>query len=1145
MMKKHMKMKLLPLVLSAVLALSSIAYAQDTTSGLTGRVIDSKGAPVAGAKVRIVHTPSGTASNTTTDANGRYQALGLRVGGPYHVEAQGSGIKEIDAENIFLNLGETQTINLTDAVAATATLEGVSVTANAQQLATFNSDNKGLQTSISHAQLEAAVNSDRSFQNVARMDPRISITDRDAGAISANGKNFRYNCITVDQVNAGDPFGLASNGLFSVGTPISQDTIESYQLSTSNFDVSTRGCVGANINAVTKSGTNDFHGSAYYSYRTADDDFMGKIAPIGSTVDQPYTGWQREWTAGFTLSGPIIKDTLFFFLGVEKSTRVGIGPSSAPSDGTGSTTLVNGINTSFYNSVLTEATKQGLDVGDRSFANLTDKRYLAKIDWNISDTQRAVFRYSETKENQPVPTGSTTQVSPNSNWYYNNRDTKSYLAQLFSDWSDTFSTEADLQYSHISALRGPLAGGYQPTVQVSNSTSSFSPNVSVGTEFSSQVNGLDIKSYYGYFAGTWHLGEHTVKAGFNANQDKIYNAFIQGYDGQYTFYAPASNSIANFQNGAWEEYTIKQPSPGLSLNQASAVFKKQQYGGFLQDTWQATDRLSLTYGVRYDVPKFPSDPLLNPCFESAPGVKFSAPGPNGTTLCTAQKGGFGYANNSTPSGNGSIQPRVSFNYDFDTEYKTQLRGGVGVFVSDVPTVWYSNAFGGTGVTTVTYDIIDAASNPTGTLLCSTNGKNFTKAAGATCPAGQVSYVKQAPNYNASSPNIPGSSLIPGAAGAPTMGVDTIDSNFQMPRTTQIALGFDRELPWMGIIGSLEGNYTKTNDDIFYKNLNLGAVQFSAPDGNVFYCNPASPKTCSSASRFGANPSFGTVTQLTNTHQGQSGTLTLSFTKPMADDWSAMVALRGGHATDTNPGTSSVANSNLTGSVFSNPNVDVSAVSSYNVPERVLGSVTWQHRFFGDYLTQISAFADLHSGAPYSWTSGTDTNGDGYSHDLVYIPKSISDAEFASAVTPLQKQQFLSYIQNNPYLRDHMGEFTQRNGTSAPWLNQIDMSFRQQIPGIFAGNKGELRFDFFNIGNLLNSKWGVEKRAGFPIVRNLANVTGYDPATGKYVYDISGAAYKDKNGNYTPQALVINEGQTPGAPVPSQRWSVMMTAKYTF
>lgn len=1133
-MNTRLNKKLLPLVLASVLLSMSAAHAQETTSGLSGRVLDAQGNPVAGAKVHIVHVPSGTTATATTDANGRYQAQGLRVGGPYHIDAEGNGVAKAEADNVYLRLAEVSTVNLGE---APKELAGITVTANAATMAVFNPDNKGLSTSLSQRELQAIPNPDRSIQDVARLDPRISITDRDAGAISANGKNFRYNCITVDNVNAGDPFGLESNGLASVGTPISQDTIESYNLSTTDFDVAHRGCVGANINAVTKSGTNEFHGSVYYSYRSAD--WMGDIAPVGSTVDQPYTGWDHEWTAGMTVGGPIIKDTLFFFLGYEKSERVAIGATSAPSDGTGASTLVAGLNTAFFNSVLDQATKYGLNPGDRNLANLIDKRYLAKVDWNISDRQRAVFRYNETKESQPVPTGSSTSVTPNSNWYFKNRDIKSYIGQLFSDWSDTFSTEADISYSHITQLRGPLDNLYQPSVQVTTTGTSFTPSVTLGTEFSSQVNQLDIKQYYAYLAGTWHLGDHTVRAGFNASEDQVFNAFLQGAVGSYTF-----QTLDNFAAGNWEEYTIKQPAPGLTLNQASANFSKDQYGLFLEDTWQATDRLSLQYGLRYDLPKFPDNPRFNPCFASAPGTAFTATRPDGSTLCTATKGGFGYANNSTPS-EGTFEPRVSFNYNFDTERMTQLRGGIGIFVSDVPTVWYSNFYGNPGTTVVTYDIVNAASSPAGTLLCSTNGRTFTPATGGACAAGQISYVKQAPVFTASNPLVPSSGTLVLGSSVAQMAVDTIDPNFKMPSTTSFALALDRELPWWGIIGSAEFNFTKTNEDIFYKNLNLGAPTFTGPDGRLYFCPTSKLSACASNIKANANPSFGTVTELSNTSQGESNTFTLSLRKPLSDDWAAGVAFRVGHATDVNPGTSSVANSNILGNVWVNPNTDVAATSNYSVPQRILLNATWQHHFFGDYLTQVSAFADLHSGAPYSWISGTDTNGDGYQRDLIYIPRSIDDVEWGSNVTDQQKQQFMAFINGNSYLKDHEGQIVGRNGNRSPWVNQIDMSFRQEIPGFLAGNKGELRFDIFNFGNLLNSKWGIERRAPFPLTRNLANVSGIDAANGKYIYDISSAQYKDAAGNYQPGQYVINEGQTPGVPVPSQRWSLMITARYTF
>ena len=1133
-MIKQLRMKPLACVLAS-LFLAPSAFAQNTSAAASGRVTDGTGQPVTGAKIEVVHVPSGTRSTITTDADGRYQLQGLRVGGPYRVTAEKAGLKPSVVEDVYLRLAETTSVNLVEESASQSQLEEVTVKGTALT-ATFQPDNKGLGTNLSRKEIEAAPNPDRSIQDIARLDPRISITDRDAGAISANGKNFRYNCITVDTINAGDPFGLESNGLASVGSPISPDVIESYDLSTANFDVSTRGCVGANINAVTKSGTNDFHGSAYYSYRNAD--WMGDIAPIAGGKDLPYTGWDHEWTSGVTASGPLIKDNLFFFLGIEKSERVAIGTTSGPI-GSNSTTQVQGITPDFLTSVANSAAAQGLNVGDRTLSNLIDKRYLAKIDWNISDSQRAVFRYNETREQQPVPTGNAASVALSSNWYFKDRDSKSYIVQLFSDWSSTFSTEANVSYSKYIQPRGPLNNTYQPSVTVSNSPTVFSPSVMMGTEVSSQVNQLSIDSNYAYFAGTWHFIDHTVKAGINGQQDNVRNAFIQGYDGSYTY-----QGLANFEKGNWEEYAIRRPATGYDIDSTAAVFQKKQYGLFLEDTWQATERFSLQYGLRYDIPEFGSSPLLNPCFAAAPGVAFTAT-QGSSTLCSAPRGGFGYANNAILGGNGTVQPRVSFNYDFNTERKTQLRGGIGVFVSDVPTVWYSNSYAGSGIPVVIYDIVDVSGSATGTLLCSKDGRNFTPSSGAACPSGQISYIKQAPGYSGG-PVIPNTGNLPLGSGVAKMVVDIIDPDFQMPSTTQISLAFDRELPWLGMVGSVEGSYVKTNKDIFYKNLNLGTPTGRGPDGRNLYWGVYNATTgIASGGTANANPAFGSVTELTNTDQGQSSSLTFLVKKPLSDNWSASVAAIFQHSTDVSPGTSTVANSNINGVVWVNPNTDRAAISNYNVPQALKLSFSWQHKFFGDNETAISLFANSHSGAPYSWIAGNDMNGDGYSRDLVYIPKSISDVAWNPNVTDKQKQQFMDYINSDPYLRKHEGQIASRNGAHSAWLNQLDMSFKQQVPGFFAGSKGELRLDFFNLGNLINSKWGVERRAPFPLTRNLANVTGIDSKTGKYIYDISNPAYKDANGNYIPQSLAINEGQTMGVPLPSQRWSLMLTASYSF
>jgi outer membrane receptor protein involved in Fe transport len=1124
-MNTSLRTKLLPVAIAGLLAASPV-FAQDTSSSISGRVLDAGGQPVAGATVQIVHEPSGTTKTTTTDASGRYSAQGLRVGGPFDVTVSKDGSK-VEQENVYLQLATDTAINLTIGAgqAAVQNLGGVTVSANTLAQ-TFNSDNKGLSTNLSRRELEATPTPNRSIQDVVRLDPRVTITDRDRGQISALGQNFRYNNITIDTVSAGDPFGLEDNGLASVGTPISQDTIEEYNISTANYDVSARRGVGANVNAVTKSGTNNFHGSVYYTYQNTND-MVGELKNANGQSSK-YNGFDRNWTSGFTFGGPILKDKLFFFASYEESKKVGVGSSYGPTD-SDYTNTVQGLTQAQVDSIISQAQKLGLTPGNYTDKfDLTDKRYLVKLDWNISSNHRASFRFNQTKEVQPIATASAVgYLNLSSNWYSKNRDSKSYTLNFFDDWTDKFSTESAISYATYDQARAALVGGDQPYIQIyPNNDATGGTNVALGTEPSSQVNALSVKSWNAYFAGTVYLGDHTLKGGVDYERDQYYNAFLQRYFGSYQF------NLANWPSGAWYNYQMKRPVNGYSLDDVAARYTLNQYGIFLQDTWQVTDRLSLQYGVRVDIPITDDQPLLNPCFAAAPGKAFTAYQADGKTpACVASKGGFGYANNTRVSGNRVVEPRLSFNYQFDTERMTQLRGGAGLFIANNPSVWLSNAYANNGYSVGTWNITDSKSSLPGTVLANVGAK-------------------PAPSYDPNNPIIPGNSTTLGSSSA-KMAVDTVDPNFKQPTVWKMNLALDRELPWMGIVGSVEWIHLQVRDAIFYKNINIGAPTGVSQDGRNLYWNANVKGTGGTASanglsssneRANQNPAFDRATTLlTNSHKGSSDNLTLSFKKAFSNEWFGMVGFTWNRATDVNPGSSSVANSNYNNNVWVNPNDDKATTSAYSVPYRVIASLSWQHRFFGDYATTMSAMYDGHSGSPYSWTFGNDINGDGYARDLVYIPKSVDDVKWASAVTSQMKQQFMDYINNDDYLRKHKGEIAGRNADRAAWISQLDLSFRQEIPGLFDGNKGIISLDIYNFTNMLNKRWGVERRATFPGVRNLADVSGID-ANGNYYYDISGKNYKDKNGNYAPNAspLPVNESLNP-----SQRWSAMLSVKYTF
>ncbi|UPG91483.1 carboxypeptidase regulatory-like domain-containing protein [Luteibacter aegosomaticola] len=1119
-MQKRIRAKLLPLAIASLIAAPS-AFAQETSSTISGRVLDSAGQPVSNATVTIVHEPSGTTKTTTTDANGRYSAQGLRPGGPFDVTANKDGVPSARQDQVYLSLGADTAVNLTSGAAANAAdataLGAVTVSAVSGQ---FSSENKGLGTTISQAQLKATPAPSGNIADIARLDPRVNV-DHGTGAISANGQNSRMNAIKVDGLGVGDPFGLNSTGMPTVGSPVSMDTLDSFNISTANYDVSSD-TIGADINAVTKSGTNEFHGSVYYGFKNASS-MVGDAGWINNGQDREYTEFDRNWKAGATVGGPIIKDKLFFFAGYEKEEVTGLS-SGAVNGLDPSLAASNNNKVSSADLARTIANAQGLGIVPGTLGanagTLTDKRYIAKIDWNITDGHRMNLAYSRTKEVKPNPQGNgASSIGLSSYWYTVNSDIKNYTLQSFDDWSDIFSSETKIGYSDYSLNRSVDTQQPMLTVRVNSgigSAQGTGPTINLGEDQFSHYNSASVKTLNAMWAGTLYLDDHTIKGGFEWERNRIYNLFGRTEFGAYTF----ANGINSLANGAYSNYSLYQPAPGYSLNDIAAQWELRRHTFFLQDTWQPTDNLSVQFGFRVNKYLTDDKPLYNATFE--------------------QK--YGFSNAATVNGSKLVEPRLSFNYTFDSEYKTQLRGGVGLFQSDPPTVWMTNPYQNNGINIVTYSY---DRNADGTCRL---GSQLSIA----CPAFSPDPLKQQTS---------------GPGTQPQMAVDTVDKNFKLPSVWKSSIAFDRELPWMGIIGSIEYQHLDVQDGIFYQNLNIGGPTGQMPDGRFTYygciggstpigaaancatSNATGAALSTNRNRYRADGRFAqAVTYLTNTSKGGADTVTLSFTKPMENGWSWSVSATGGHATEVNPGTSSQASSNYSNSAWTNPNEDVASTANTNIAKRLNASITWQHAFFGDYNTTVSAFYDGHSGVPYSWVFGNDANGDSYSKDLAYIPTRNDGTAFrtangASAASDALVNQFFDYIQHDPSLRKNQGKIARRNDAVSSWVNQIDLGLSQEIPGIFKGNKGEIRLDIYNFLNLLNKDWGQQSYVGFPYTRTLANFGGVD-AQGNYIYNLP----TDAQGNYAPGSKAVYDAPTDNSATklnPVSRWSAQLTVRYTF
>lgn len=1067
-MNKRLRVRVLPLMLASLLA-SSPSFAQNTSAAMSGRVTDASGKPVAGATVDIVHVPSNTTKQVTTDAEGRFNVRGLRVGGPFIVDAEKSGLSKAERKDVYLKLAEDTTIDLTMGADA-ATLEAVEVTATAAS-SVFLADNKGLSTNVTNEQIQAFPSISRSIQDYVRLDSRIVQTDKERGEISAVGQNSRYNNIKIDAVSTNDEYGLEATGLPSQsGTqPISIDTIEEFNISTANYDVTNSRAVGASINAVTKSGTNEFKGSVYYTYR--DPDMIGD-----NEQGTAFTGFGRQTNKGFTLGGPIIKDTLFFFVNYEEFERTSIAPDVGVR-GSGATNEA-GITQAQLDQIISIARNRwGFDAGSLNpGGNLTDKKYLAKFDWNIDDYHRASFRYNKTESSVPVLERLTGgQISLSSWWYDKKYDFENYVVNLYDDWSENFSTETSLSYSKYS--NESPTGSRLPSMAIAVAGLDGAPNTSVflGTERSRQANALDVKTLNAYWAGDYFLGDHTIKFGVDYKKSDTFNLFLQDLYGNYSF-----ASIADFEAGRYSalpagytggllggnSFQVNVPVGG-DPNNAAADWALKQYGLFLQDTWQISPNLSVQYGVRFDQLGTGDKPLYNPAVEPA----------------------FNYPNDSTPSGRRVIQPRFSFNYTFDTERSTQMRGGIGLFQGSNPGVWLSNAYSTNGLLYTTYQVGGAG------------GTNFS------------------PDPN----NQPTGSAVPRQT------VSITSPNFHAPSAWKASLAFDHELPWWGLIASAEYIYLDTRDGVMFEHLNLGRVTGTLPDGrNAYWGNPTAG---SGSTRTGSNGRFADVVLLRNTHEGKASALTLSLEKPFSDSWTGRVGWSYGNSTEANVGSSSVALSNWNSLAVYNANENIARTSAAEIQQRFTAALSWRHAFFSNYNTTVSAFYEGRAGRPFSYTFSNDANGDGNAgNDLFYVPIDQNDVIFTDAT---QAANFWNYIQSNEFLNSHRGQVISRNSARSKWVNQVDLRFSQEVPGFFEGNKGELWVDILNFTNLLNKKWGHIEEAPFNSNGGqrlgVAQFGGIDPTTGKYIYRYPQAA----------QSFVTKDN------IGESRWAVQVGVRYTF
>ena len=1076
--------RLLPAALAALIALaaSGPAAAQgNTTAAVSGTVLDATGEPLPGATVVAVHEPSGSRYGTTSRVDGRYDLRGLRVGGPYTVTASFVGFDTAVRDGLTLSLGQIETVDFALGE-QTAEIGEVVVTAEGAG-AVIAQSRTGNATNVSEEQIEALPTINRSLSDFARLNPLSA----GGGSSSLGGRNNRYNNVQVDGATLNDVFGLAGSGTpgGQAGTqPISIDAIAEFNVEIAPYDVRASGFTGGLINAVTKSGTNEFSGTLRALGRNQE--------LIGVINNQSFDNFQEGTLVG-TLGGPILRDKLFFFVAAE--VEASEFPDNTGVAGSGSTN----------ESLLSRAQVEGVqavardvydyDAGD--FDLITDDRsstkLLGKLNWNINPDHALSVRHNfvDASDDQGVSRGRTSFDLSNRRYVFASRQ-NSTTAQLNSRFGNNASNEARLVYTAIRDARDVEDNPFPETEVL------FSGNrsVSLGIDRFSQANGLDQDLFEFTNNLTLFRGAHTLTLGTNNELYRFNNLFIQDFYGAYEFeelslgdiivdadgdgVAEATGTLSGldaFRLGLPSRYRFSYASAydfdeqgrlRLDANgnpvrtvsadrQPRAAFTAAQLGLYAQDEWNATDRLRLTLGVRVDVPLVPDEPVSNPLVAGATGVR-----PDGTTVTFeapfVDEDGTPYSTQNTASGNPLFSPRLGFNYRADglAGRTLQVRGGTGIFSGRTPFVWISNQFSNTGADLARVD-------------ATLNAAAFDVNRDGVLTADELGFFPGTAD--------PSSQPVPGAGNAlrpiQTTEINLISPDFKFPQVFRTNVGLDQELG-AGFVATVEGIYTKAVNDVVYRNLNIEQT------GTSLYGRPL---------YFGGtvNSNFTNALLLENTSEGYaySGVVQLQRRAPREGGLGGSFSYTLNRAENVNNGTSSRAISNWQ----FNENVDINdpelGTADFEVRHRILGYLSYTARYAERFSSQVGVFLDTQAGEPYSWIYNGDANGDRQRfNDLAFVPAEETDVFLQSGNWDLLD----AFIESEPGLAPYRGAFAERNSSRAPWQTRLDVEFNQGV-GTVRGQRLDLELTLVNLLNFLNDDWGRLRGTAFNNL-NLFNFESY-------------------------------------------------------
>ncbi|MBK0381603.1 TonB-dependent receptor [Pedobacter sp. SD-b] len=1052
-MKRKLQRKLLMFfALISFTALSAVG--QVTTSSMSGIVKDSNGETMPGASIKAIHTPTGSVYTTQTTSSGRFTIPNMNTGGPYTIEFTFIGFNPKKFDGIFLKLGSTYNLDVV-MEAGGKTLNEVVVTAPDKN-SILNSTRIGAATNISSKQLTTLPTINRSITDFVRTTPQAS-------GNGFAGRDGRYNNLQVDGANLNNNFGLSSDPLPGGGAqPISIDAYQEISVNIAPYDVRQSGFTGAGINAITKSGTNKFSGTAYTFYRN--QNYLG--TNVGSTDISSQIQDTKSNIYGFSLGGPIIKNKLFFFINAESEKNVNPGISYTPTGGSGSGNVST--TTAADLKKVSDYVKQkfGYNTGAYdNFPNFETKntKILAKLDWNINKINKLTLKYSDldgtddqSLNGSSVPNGGGFNVTGksnitrlpynrfsnnsmsynNSNYFFNNR-VRTGTLELKSNINSQFSNQFLTTYTKIGTSRD-VNSSFFPTVDVFDGaggnlltfgTDPFTANNNVKNNIISFTDNL-----------TYYKGIHTFTGGLTYEQQYVGNQFMPAAKGYYAF-----NSVDDVLNNAAPAYFAYTYSlkPGDPAPYAAEI-KVGQLGIYAQDDIDFDNGLKLTVGLRGDKPIYLDDQIENTAI---------------TALQFYDKKGNlkNYKNSDRPSNNFLLSPRLGFRYDVKKDNSLILRGGTGIFTGRIPFVWLTNAPSNSGVIQF------------GGRLRNSNATEAVSLAGIRLTEDPTVYANLFPTNL--TPTAPGNIVL-------------IDPNFKFPSVFRTNLAVDKKIG-NGYSFTLEGLFTKDINGVVMRNANN-----KAPNGAIVDGPNASRLRYTSTANRDLNSSITSAIVLENTNKGYSGAITALLSKDFSSNFYGSIAYTYTSSKDVtaNPGSqaASVWNGNPVVGTLNNQEL---YNSSYLTPHRVVMNASYNFKYAKYFGTTVSLFYEGASQGNYSFVINGDANLDGGSStDLMYIPNKTSDVVFeqytatvnnAPVTFTVQQQQdaFEKFIESSPYLSKNRGKYAERNGAQLPWYNEIDFRLLQDfmIKQKSINHNLQLSVDIFNLPNLLNKNWGIKDR----------------------------------------------------------------------